>query len=251
MWRRVGLIPRQRPSSTFVLQPDVVSSPYRTHSRIDNIIIIIIPILAGSQLLSLYHHCTFALDEMPRLLPTLVILSLSVPGLLAQVLVPTTLPLCGQQCAILLQAQAGCVPPAVPPTDQNGYISCFCKFPSLAPLLTGGTTTICPACAPAEMGAIETWYKAFCAAPNQAPPGQAPPGQAPPGQTPPDQTPPDQTPPDQTPPDQTPPEKQPDAPVDLAPAAPTSAADSAKGGATISDKPQPDNRGWLVSQTEQ
>lgn len=144
-------------------------------------------------------------------LPTLI-LSFSVSGTLAQVLISNALPTCGQQCAILLQAQAACVPPAAPVTDQNIYQSCFCQSAFLTPLITGGSTYICPGCSPAEIGTIETWYQKSCAAPNQGPQ--------------------DQVPPDQAPPDQVPPKEQP-----AAPQAPT----------IIGDKPPPSNKGWLVS----
>lgn len=149
-------------------------------------------------------------------LPTLV-LSFSVSGSLAQVLISNLLPACGQQCAILLQAQAACLPPAAPVTDQKIYSSCFCQSAFLTPLITGGSAEICPACSTAEIGTIENWYQASCAAPNQGPPNQVPPDQEPPAEQP------------------------------AAPAAPIGGGNSGQGGAIISDKLPPNNNGWLVS----
>lgn len=155
-----------------------------------------------------------------------LVLSFSLSSTLAQVLISTSIPACGQQCAILLQAQAGCVPPAAPVTNPNIYQSCFCQSTFLTPLFVGGSTTICPACSPEEMGTIENWYQTLCAPPDQGSPNQAPP-------------------------DQAPPDAQPAAPSSTSTAAkaaaPTVASNAAKGGATISEKPPPDNRGWSVS----
>ena len=146
---------------------------------------------------------------------------------LAQKLIPNTLPQCGQECPLLITAQNNCVPPAAPVTNSGIYQSCFCLSDFLKPLHAGGSTTVCPACSPQDIGTIEKWYQTSCASPNQGSTNQAPTGQ----------TPPDQTPPDQTPPDQEPPDAQ--------PAAPNNGENTAKG-APISKTPPPDNRGWSV-----
>lgn len=178
-----------------------------------------------SLLPSLYQ--TFISNKMSLSLLTLV-LSISISSTRGQTLIANSLPACGQQCPTLLTAQAGCVPPAAPVTSPNIYQSCFCLSDFLKPLHTGGSTTVCPACSPQDMGTIENWYQTLCASPNQGSPNQAPP----------DETPPDQTPPDQTPPDQAPPDTQ--------TAAANDAADDSTG-APISSKPPPDNKGWSVS----
>ncbi len=147
---------------------------------------------------------------------SLPILGFFIFSALAQVLISDSLPACGQQCPVLLQAQAGCVPPAAPVTNQNIYQSCFCQSTFLVPLLAGGTSTLCTACSPAEMGTIQTWYQGSCAAPNQPPPEEQP---APPPQT----------------------------TTTSKAAAPTRAQNPAQEGATISDRPPPNNRGWYVS----
>lgn len=147
-------------------------------------------------------------------------LSFFVSSTLAQLLIANTLPTCGQQCPILLQAQAGCVPPAAPVTNPNIYQSCFCQSDFLKPLYVAGSTTVCPACSPQDMGTIENWYQTLC------------------------------VPPDQAPPDQGPPDAQPAAPSSTSTAAKAAAPTSAnanKGSATISERPPPDNRGWFVS----
>ena len=163
----------------------------------------------------------FILNKMFHSLLTLV-LSFSVSSTLAQVLIPNTLPNCGQQCPTLITAQAGCVPPAAPNTSPDVYQSCFCLSDFLKPLKIAGSN-ICPTCSQEDMATIEKWFQTTCATPDQAPPNQGPPDQAPPVQAPPDQ-----------------------APPAAQPAAPTSAANSNKGGATISEKPPPNNKGWSV-----
>jgi hypothetical protein len=142
-------------------------------------------------------------------------LSFLVSRSLAQALISNSLPACGQQCPTLLQAQGGCVPPAAPVTNPNIYQSCFCQSAFLTPLFTGATS-LCPACSPAEMGTIESWFQESCAVPNQGPP-----------------------------------EEQPAAPSTTSTsskgAVPTRGANAAQGGATISDRPPPNNKGWSVN----
>lgn len=139
----------------------------------------------------------------------------------SQTFIATDLPICVQQCVILQQAQTGCVPPAAPVTDQAIYQSCFCESALLRPL-SATPSTVCPACSPADLGTLQTWYSGLCT------PGTATGGQ--------------------------PPvtfvvssiSSTPTASIatvaTAAPAVPTS--QNAAGGSTISDKPPPDNRDW-------
>lgn len=164
-------------------------------------------------------------NRMPLSLRTLVLTVFVSCGLaqnqgVVPKLISNSLPACGQSCEILIKAQAACVPPAAPVSDPTIYQSCFCQSAFLTTLLTGGPNSLCPACSPAEMGTIETWFQASCAPPDQTPPDQAP----------------------------APPAAQPDDPAPAPPAgaAPTKAPDATKGGATISEKPPPNNKGWSV-----
>lgn len=72
------------------------------------------------------------------------------------------LPTCAQGCTLLTQAQAGCIPPAAPVTDQATYESCFCQSGYLKTLSTS-TTGICDTvCSGSDLTQIQTWYINNC-----------------------------------------------------------------------------------------
>ncbi|MCJ1463931.1 hypothetical protein MMC07_002540 [Pseudocyphellaria aurata] len=133
--------------------------------------------------------------------------------------ISTTLPTCAQQCALLQQAQTICIPPAAPVTNQDIYQSCFCESNLLKPL-AATPAQVCPACSPAELGTLQSWFAGFCTPAAGAQPTTlststssiptpttSVPTAAPPGPTPP----------------------------------------STAGSSTISDKAPPDNRDWIHS----
>ncbi|KAF2804146.1 uncharacterized protein BDZ99DRAFT_153596 [Mytilinidion resinicola] len=107
-------------------------------------------------------------------------LVLSVSGLLlssrasAQSVIDyTKLPACAKQCSILSQAEANCVPPAAPVTNQDTYQSCFCQSGLLTTLKTSpslcqssATNTICT---PQDATTIEQYYVALCNGPTVQP----------------------------------------------------------------------------------
>jgi len=85
------------------------------------------------------------------------------------IIVPTagtdTFPACAVSCPLLLQAQASCLPPAAPVTDQAIYLSCFCQSDLLKPLKNspnGVCDAVCPA--QSDLTALQAWYSGFCAA---------------------------------------------------------------------------------------
>ena len=84
---------------------------------------------------------------------------------LSQTLIPNNIPVCGQQCPLLIQAQQSCVPPVAPQSNQQAYASCFCQFGPLAPMYGGTITGFCAACSADDMAATQNWFKGFC--PNQ------------------------------------------------------------------------------------
>ena len=91
----------------------------------------------------------------------------------AQTVIANTLPTCGQQCPILLQAQGGCVPPAAPVTNQGIYQSCFCQSTFLQPLY-GGPTPLCPSCSTGDMATVQNWFQGLCKAGAPVVGGQQP-----------------------------------------------------------------------------
>jgi len=81
----------------------------------------------------------------------------------------TKLPACAQQCNILAQAQANCVPPAAPVTTQDIYQSCFCQSALLTTLKT--SPALCQtACSADDATKIEQYYIALCNGPTVQPP---------------------------------------------------------------------------------
>ena len=90
-----------------------------------------------------------------------------------QTVISNTLPTCGQQCPVLLQAQGGCVPPAAPVTNQGIYQSCFCQSTFLQPLY-GGPTPLCPTCSTGDMTTVQNWFQGLCKAGAPVVGGQQP-----------------------------------------------------------------------------
>ncbi|KAF2499020.1 hypothetical protein BU16DRAFT_523623 [Lophium mytilinum] len=83
------------------------------------------------------------------------------------------LPACAKQCSILAQAEANCVPPAAPVTNQDTYQSCVCQSGLLTTLKTSpslcqssATDTICT---PQDATTIEQYYIALCNGPTVQP----------------------------------------------------------------------------------
>lgn len=84
----------------------------------------------------------------------------------AQTIISPTIPLCAQQCAILLDAQRGCVPPAALVTNQGMYQSCFC-LSALLTQLPSSPSVVCPACSSTDQGLLQSWFSDLC---KQGPP---------------------------------------------------------------------------------
>jgi len=93
--------------------------------------------------------------------------SLIVTGTSAQQLLifgDNALPSCAQQCTSLSQAQAACVPPANPVTNQATYESCFCQSGYLTALKTSPESVCGNVCGTTdELSQIATWYTNNCA----------------------------------------------------------------------------------------
>lgn len=102
------------------------------------------------------HSTTF-----PLLTIAIALFALLLDVTLAQTLISQTLPACGQQCPVFLQAQGGCIPPAAPVTNQGIYQSCFCQSTFLQPLY-GGPTPLCPTCSTADMATVQNWFQGLC-----------------------------------------------------------------------------------------
>ncbi|OJD21622.1 hypothetical protein ACJ73_07037 [Blastomyces percursus] len=88
-------------------------------------------------------------------------------SVVCQSLVPTTgsasFPECAVGCPLLQEAQANCVPPAAPVTDQATYRSCFCQS-TLLQALHSSPSGVCDAvCPPAELNTLQQWYAGLCA----------------------------------------------------------------------------------------
>ncbi|PGH05280.1 hypothetical protein GX51_03001 [Blastomyces parvus] len=91
-------------------------------------------------------------------------------SVVCQSLIPTTgsatFPECAVGCPLLQEAQANCIPPAAPATNQAIYNSCFCQS-SLIQALHSSPNGVCDAvCPPAELSKLQQWYAGFCATGN-------------------------------------------------------------------------------------
>jgi hypothetical protein len=101
-----------------------------------------------------------------RLVGGAIIASLLAASAAAQQLLlygDSALPTCAQQCTVLQNAQAGCIPPAAPVTDNTIYESCFCQSGYLAPLKAAGSTLCADVCGAADVAKVATWYQSNCA----------------------------------------------------------------------------------------
>ncbi|EEQ86814.2 uncharacterized protein BDCG_01934 [Blastomyces dermatitidis ER-3] len=131
--------------------------PYNEGSRL-------ISLLLLSMCIILWHRNT---PVMSRFLFLSAVVFTSV---VCQSLVPTTgsatFPECAVGCPLLQEAQANCVPPAAPVTDQATYRSCFCQS-SLLQALHSSPNGVCDAvCPPAELNTLQQWYAGLCATGN-------------------------------------------------------------------------------------
>lgn len=135
----------------------------------------------------------------------------------AQTIIPPTIPICAQTCAILLDAQRGCVPPAAPVEDPGIYQSCFC-LSALLTQLPSSPAAVCPSCPSADLVQLQSWFSGLCKPGSPVNPVSAPPTVT----------------------------------TFLVSsttsrAVPTATANNAAaGGSTISTRPPPDNRSWWV-----
>lgn len=87
------------------------------------------------------------------------------------------LPECARsQCAILAEADANCVPPKAPVTNQGIYQSCVCESALLQGLKATGQLCQNTGCSAEDAGKISQYYKDLCAGPvvQPAPTAAAP-----------------------------------------------------------------------------
>ncbi|KIW26455.1 uncharacterized protein PV07_09548 [Cladophialophora immunda] len=85
----------------------------------------------------------------------------------AQSIVPTSsspqFPSCAVNCAVLLQAQTACVPPAVPATNQITYENCFCQSSFLQALYSTPDAICTAECtSESDRALLQTWFTSFC-----------------------------------------------------------------------------------------
>ncbi|KAF2112302.1 hypothetical protein BDV96DRAFT_649103 [Lophiotrema nucula] len=77
----------------------------------------------------------------------------------------TKVPSCAHQCATLAQAEANCVPPAAPVTDQAIYQSCVCESTLLTGLHSSGALCQQTGCSADDAQKISQYYIALCNGP--------------------------------------------------------------------------------------
>ncbi|KAH7131894.1 hypothetical protein B0J11DRAFT_503083 [Dendryphion nanum] len=76
------------------------------------------------------------------------------------------LPACAKaSCAVLTQADANCVPPAAPVTNQGIYQSCVCESALLTGLKASGTLCQTAGCSAEDATKISQYFIALCAGP--------------------------------------------------------------------------------------
>ncbi|KAK4945286.1 hypothetical protein LTR10_015445 [Elasticomyces elasticus] len=85
----------------------------------------------------------------------------------AQSIVPTsassTFPSCAVSCAVLLQAQTQCIPPAVATTNDLTYENCFCQSSLLSALYSTPDAICTSECtAESDRTELQTWFENFC-----------------------------------------------------------------------------------------
>ncbi|KAF2463518.1 uncharacterized protein BDR25DRAFT_307706 [Lindgomyces ingoldianus] len=83
----------------------------------------------------------------------------------------TKLPNCAKQCTVLQQAEAGCIPPAAPVTNQATYQSCLCHSTLLTAFYSSGAQCVTTGCSPDDSTKISQYYTSLCAGPVVQPPG--------------------------------------------------------------------------------
>lgn len=99
----------------------------------------------------------------PRIIFLLSLLSLQLSTVFAQEILDFgTLPACASACPSLTDAQANCIPPAVPAADQTAYESCFCQSAFLQPLFTSPNGVCDEFCAQPELDRIWEWFTGLC-----------------------------------------------------------------------------------------
>ncbi|KLJ10103.1 hypothetical protein EMPG_09915 [Blastomyces silverae] len=91
-------------------------------------------------------------------------------SVVCQSLVPTTgsatFPECAAACPLLQEAQANCIPPAAPVTNEATYKSCFCQSSLLQPLHSSPNGVCDAVCPPPELNTLQQWYAGLCASGN-------------------------------------------------------------------------------------
>lgn len=112
---------------------------------------------------------------MSKLLRTLFLLALPLatlqtdvkPGTDLQIVPFDKLPACAQNCGPLFDVAYSCIPPTKPAADS----SCFCKDARTTSVgLAGSANTCATACTvAADLTAVQTWYKSFCASGGTTP----------------------------------------------------------------------------------
>ena len=117
--------------------------------------------------LSSSSSSTLSSTSITSLLRLLVLVyslvALQAPSAVAQeVLDFGILPACAGTCPSLVDAQASCVPPAAPVTDQETYESCFCQNAFLEPLFTSPNGVCDAFCAQPELDRIWQWFTGLC-----------------------------------------------------------------------------------------
>lgn len=108
-------------------------------------------------------YATIAAFALPALIHAAT--TVEVPASVPTVLVPfSTLPACAQKCGPLFDAQGSCAPTTITSTSD----SCFCSYTTLQGFKTG-TSGVCDSsgCDAADLTAIQTWFKNFCASSKQ------------------------------------------------------------------------------------
>ena len=72
------------------------------------------------------------------------------------------LPTCATGCTLLNQAQAACVPPAAPNTNQATYQSCFCQSAYLRTFYQSPNGVCDAECGQSDLVQIQKWYTGLC-----------------------------------------------------------------------------------------
>jgi len=103
------------------------------------------------------------------LLRTFVLLQIFTSTVVSQKIVPSsgssTFPQCAVNCPVLIQAQAACLPPSAPVSNDATYTSCYCQSSYLTTLHTEASTTCGSSCpSTSDQQLLVTWYGDFCAA---------------------------------------------------------------------------------------